>query len=236
MNSVRKGMLFSMALLLALMPAGAWADDKAKAADRVEEARQVLEEIMAARDKNIPADLLGKVAAVAIFPGVVKAGFIVGGKYGRGVVLRRSGGDNRWSAPAFYSIAAGSFGWQAGAQSTDLILLIRSERGLEALLRNEMTLGGDASVAAGPVGREAKAAVDVSFKTEIWSYSRSRGLFAGLSLEGAKITPLYDYNKAYYGRALTSGDILMQGITQLPPSAQALVDTLKKYAKSSLTE
>lgn len=228
---------FYLFLLLAmLLPVGAWADDHAKAEERVEEATAVVDEIMAIRDKSIPRDLLGKVAAIAIFPGVVKAGFIVGGKYGRGVVLRRAG-NNRWSAPAFYSIAAGSFGWQAGAQSTDLILLIRSERGLRALLRNEMTLGGDASVAAGPVGRKAQAGVDASFKTEIWSYSRSRGLFAGISLEGAKISPLYKLNKAYYGKSLTSDDILVRGkVKKLPASAQKLVRILKKHAKPSLLE
>lgn len=228
--------LFSLLVLL-LMPAGAWADDQAKAKERVEQATEVVDEIMAIRDKSIPRDLLGKVAAIAIFPGVVKAGFIVGGKYGRGVVLRREQGSNRWSAPAFYSIAAGSFGWQAGAQSTDLILLIRSERGLKALLRNEMTLGGDASVAAGPVGRKAQAGVDASFKTEIWSYSRSRGLFAGISLEGAKISPLYKFNKAYYGKSLTSDDILVRGkVKKLPSSAKKLVRMLKKHAKASPLE
>lgn len=236
MNMFHKLLMLPLIALL-MAPVGAWADDAAKAKERVEHATAVVDEIMAIRDKSIPRDLLGKVAAIAIFPGVVKAGFIVGGKYGRGIVLRRAEGSSRWSAPAFYSIAAGSFGWQAGAQSTDLILLIRSERGLKTLLRNEMTLGGDASVAAGPVGRKAQAGVDASFKTEIWSYSRSRGLFAGISLEGAKISPLYKYNKAYYGTSLTSDDILMRGkVKSVPASAKVLADKLRSYARESLLE
>jgi lipid-binding SYLF domain-containing protein len=228
---MRKGIWIVAALLAMALPAQAAEVSKAKAVAKVDEANAVISEIMATPDKSIPEDLFGKVSAIAIFPGVIKAGFVVGGKYGRGVILHYDRKAHRWSPPAFYSIGAGSVGWQIGAQSTDLILLIRHERGLKALLDNEVTLGADASVAAGPVGRDASAGVDASMKTEIWSYSRSRGLFAGLSLEGAKINVLKDYNKAYYGKSVKPFDILYAGKVGVPKSARNLAATLKKHSK-----
>ncbi|HXH72196.1 MAG TPA: lipid-binding SYLF domain-containing protein [Mariprofundaceae bacterium] len=220
----------SMFLAVALgLPAAASANDAADAKAKVEAANAVMTEIMAAPDKGIPHDLLKNAKAIAIFPGVVKAGFILGGKYGRGVLIRHVG--NSWSAPAFFSIGAGSIGWQIGASSTDLVLLIRSERGLESFMKNEFSLGADASIAAGPVGRDASAATDVALKAEILSYSRSRGLFAGLSLEGAKINILDDYAKAYYGKKLTPRQILFEGKGSMKTEAKKLAATINKYSK-----
>jgi lipid-binding SYLF domain-containing protein len=225
------GMLVT-AMGLVLAPMAHAADvSRAKAADKVKVAAEVLKEVMAAPDKGIPRDLLSKAAAVAIFPDVIKAGFVIGGKYGRGVIIKHDPHTKRWSAPAFYSIGAGSVGWQIGAESTDLILVIRHQRGVDSLLKNEFTLGGDASVAAGPVGRSAQAGTDVALKSEVLSYSRSRGLFAGISLEGAKINPLDDYNRAYYGRKVTSRQILLEHKVSAPASAQGLIRDLERYSR-----
>jgi lipid-binding SYLF domain-containing protein len=220
----------AMGLMLAPL-AHAASSDKSKAMDKVHVAAEVLKEIMDTPDKGIPRDLLSQASAVAIFPDVIKAGFVIGGKYGRGVILRHEPSTNRWSAPAFYSIGAGSVGWQIGAESTDLVLVIRHQRGVESLLKNEFTLGGDASVAAGPVGRSAQAGTDVALKSEVLSYSRSRGLFAGISLEGAKINPLHDYDKAYYGRKLTSREILIEHKVAPPASARQLIEELARYSR-----
>ena len=213
-------------LFIVALPA--LADD---ARDKVADATDVINEIMDSPDKGIPRDLLRKAAGVAIFPGVVKAGFVFGGEYGRGVILHHDIRHNRWSSPAFFSIAAGSVGWQIGAQSTDLVLLIRSERGLKAMLRNEFKLGADASVAAGPVGRKAQAGTDIELKTEVWSYSRSRGLFAGLSLEGAKLNSLSDYNRGYYGKSLSAREILLDHNGMVSDSARKLIEALQRFSR-----
>jgi len=233
MEVVMKQLFLILTLLLMsmMLPAQSYADNAAKAQSKVDDARAVIVEVMSNPDKGIPPDLLRKVSAVAIFPGVVKAGFVFGGKYGRGVVLMHNKQRNTWSAPAFYSIGAGSIGWQIGVQSTDLVLLIRSQRGLKSLLNSEFTLGADAAVAAGPVGRRAEASTDVAMKAEILSYSRSRGLFAGVSLEGAKINALDSYNRAYYGKTLSPRDILLRGKGLAPKSGVRLIRNLQKYSK-----
>ncbi len=222
-------MLLSGLLLGGWAPA--WAGDAAKARLKVEEAADVLSDIMESPDKGIPKDLLRNAAGVAIFPGVIKGGFVVGAEYGRGVILHHDKQRNRWSPPAFYSIAAGSFGWQIGAQSTDLILVFRSERGFKAMLGNEFKLGADASVAAGPVGRKMQAGTDLSLKAEIFSYSRSRGLFAGLALEGAKINELPKYNRAFYGRKVSAEDILLGGRVRAPKAAKKLIAALARASR-----
>lgn len=222
--------LISMAVLMSFavpVLAGEEPDARLKVVD----ATAVINEIMASPDHAIPHELLQRSAGVAIFSGVVKAGFVLGGEYGRGVILHHDVTNNRWSPPAFFSIAAGSVGWQIGAESTDLVLLIRSERGLASMLKNEFKLGADASVAAGPVGRKAQAGTDIELKTEVWSYSRSRGLFAGLSLEGAKLTPLNQYNRQYYGKPLSATEILLEGKAVASGSAQKLIDSLHHFAR-----
>jgi lipid-binding SYLF domain-containing protein len=160
---------------------------------------EVLDDLVASPDKGIPRKLLHDSRAVAVFPHVIKAGFIVGGRHGRGVIVVRND-DNTWSNPAFLTITGGSVGFQAGAQSTDIVLVFRTKAGVDAILtgRDRLKLGGDISVAAGPVGRETGVATDGDFRSEIYSYSRSRGLFAGAALEGAQLKNDWFSNEAYY--------------------------------------
>jgi len=198
--------------------------------DKVGDAADVIREIMEGPDQGIPYNLLQKSAAVAVFPGVIKAGFVLGAEYGQGVILHHDAKTGRWSAPAFFAIAAGSVGWQVGAQSTDLILLIRSDRGLKAILRNEFKLGVDLSVAAGPTGRKAQAGTDITFETEVWSYSRSRGLFAGIALEGARVYSQEDANAAYYGQKFSAREILLDADIKKPESALRLIHTMEEFS------
>ncbi len=204
---------------------------KAKATELVQDADDVLRQVMNSPDKSIPRDLLRKAAGVAIFPGVIKGGFFVGGKYGKGVILRHDTSSNRWSPPAFYSIAAASWGFQFGGQSTDLILVVMNRRGMKSIVKSEFTLGGDASVAAGPVGRKAQANVDLELKSAIYSYSRSRGAFIGVSLEGSKLNDLPEYNKAFYGKALSSRAILFEGKARAPEAARHLMEQLRRLSR-----
>jgi len=204
---------------------------KVEVTKKVEDSGEVMRTIMSSPDKSIPVDLLHQSAGVAIFPGVIKGGFFIGGKYGKGLVMRHNPETGRWSPPAFYSIAAASYGLQFGGQSTDLVLVIMNNQGMKGLIRSEFTLGGDASVAAGPVGRKAQANVDVEMKSAIYSYSRSRGAFIGVSLEGSKLNSLIEYNAAYYGKAFTPGQILFKGKARAPKSALTLMANMRRYAK-----
>ena len=219
--------IYAVLAILVLLPQMAQAGSED---EKVIDAADVIREIMESPDQSIPYDFFQKASAVAIFPGVLKAGLVVGAEYGKGVILRHDLNNGSWSAPAFFSVAAGSFGWQIGAQSTDLILLIRSERGLKALLKSEFKLGADLSVAAGPVGRKAQAGMDIKLESEVWSYSRSRGLFAGIALEGARIHSLEEANEAYYGKKLSAGDILLGDGIDKPESAVRLIHTLEDFS------
>ncbi|GMR00497.1 MAG: lipid-binding SYLF domain-containing protein [Zetaproteobacteria bacterium] len=229
--------LRSSALLLALICVAGWMPVavagamKVKATEKVEDAGEVMRTIMNSPDKSIPKDLLRQSAGVAIFPGVIKGGFFIGGKYGKGLVMRHNPKTGRWSPPAFYSIAAASYGLQFGGQSTDLVLVIMNNQGMKGLIKSEFTLGADASVAAGPVGRKAQANVDVELKSAIYSYSRSRGAFIGISLEGSKLNSLVEYNEGYYGKALTPREILFKGKARAPKSALTLMANMRRYAK-----
>ncbi len=229
--------LRSSALLLALICVAGWMPVavagamKVKATEKVEDAGEVMRTIMNSPDKSIPKDLLRQSAGVAIFPGVIKGGFFIGGKYGKGLVMRHNPKTGRWSPPAFYSIAAASYGLQFGGQSTDLVLVIMNNQGMKGLIKSEFTLGADASVAAGPVGRKAQANVDVELKSAIYSYSRSRGAFIGISLEGSKLNSLVEYNEGYYGKALTPREILFKGKAKAPKSALTLMANMRRYAK-----
>ncbi len=202
-----------------------------EATQKVEDAGEVMRAIMRSSDKSIPRDLLRHAAGAAIFPGVIKGGFFLGGKYGRGLLMRHSLKTGRWSPPAFYSIAAASYGLQFGAQSTDLVLVIMNRRGMKSLVKSEFTLGVDASVAAGPIGRKAQASVDVELKSAIYSYSRSRGAFIGISLGGSKLSSLIKYNEGYYGKAFTPRQILFEGKAKAPKSALTLMADMRDYAK-----
>jgi len=177
--------------------------------ERASEAAKVLKQIQEATDTNIPKQILDKARAIAVFPSTVKGAFIVGAQHGKGLISARM--DGKWSAPAFVTLTGGSLGFQIGGQATDIVLVVMNERGMENLTSNSFKIGGDASVAAGPVGREATAATDYKFEAEILSYSRSRGVFAGISLNGSTIRADRDANRHVYGSDFTTSQIVTEG-------------------------
>lgn len=212
-------------ILLAASPG--WAADKEKDEDRLANSGMVLNEILDIPD-NVPRALLDKADCVVVFPSVIKAAFIVGGSYGRGAMTCRSGKnfEGPWGAPTMMALEGGSFGLQLGGQATDFVLLIMNDRGAKAVLRSKTKLGGDASAAAGPVGRDASAETDLTMRAEILSYSRARGLFAGISLAGSTVRPDNDANEKIYGRRIPAKEIALSGEVQAPPSADKLISTL----------
>lgn len=215
-------------LLLVCMPLIAQANEEA---ERIDEAITVLHEIMSAPDASIPEALLERSVAVAIFPSTVRAGFFLGGQRGRGFIAGRDEETGAWSPPAFLTLTGGSIGLQVGAQSVDIILLIQNRRGLSRLLDNQFKLGGDASAVVGPVGRTVEASTDLQMTAEILSYSRSRGVFAGVTLGGATLRADRDANERFYGERLDSRDIVLDGVTgsALPDAVtrlQAALDSL----------
>jgi lipid-binding SYLF domain-containing protein len=194
----------------------------------IKNAMTVLAEIRNAPDGGIPDELLARCEGLAIFPSVYKGGFVVGASYGNGLMAVRNPKTGKWRGPAFLQIGSGSFGWQIGVQATDLIMLIMNQRGVNAFFNNNLTLGGDVSVAAGPVGRELKAATDATLKAEVYSYSRSKGFFAGLSLEGAYLHHDYKTDETLYGRILTPGEILSQKMVSVPEQGRRFLEFLDK--------
>jgi SH3 domain-containing YSC84-like protein 1 len=189
---------------------------------------KVLREIMETPDKEIPEELLAKAECVAVFPSVIKAGFIVGGRGGRGVASCRTA--TGWSAPAYFNLGGGSFGLQIGAEATDFVLLFMNRDGLDSLLSNKFTLGADASVAAGPVGRAAGADTDAVMKAKILSYSRSRGLFAGVELKGVVITPDEGDMRDVYGKEITAKEVLKEDKVTAPAAVREFPETLNRYS------
>jgi len=194
----------------------------------IENAMTVLAEIKNVPEGGIPEELLTRCKGLAIFPSVYKGGFVVGAGYGKGLMAVRDPETGNWRGPAFLRIGSGSFGWQIGVQATDLILVIMNQRGVNAFFKNNLTLGGDISVAAGPVGRKLKAGTDATLRAEIYSYSRSKGFFAGLSLEGAYLHHDYKTDEAFYGQALTPGEILSRGMVSVPEQGRRFLDFLDK--------
>jgi SH3 domain-containing YSC84-like protein 1 len=196
---------------------------------RLENSGVVMQEIINTPE-NIPREILEKADCVIVFPSVLKAAFVVGGSYGRGAMVCRTGGEFKgpWGAPAMYALEGGSIGFQIGGQATDLILLIMNERGASSILNSKVKLGADASVAAGPVGRDASADTDAYLRSEVLSYSRSRGLFAGVSLEGSTLRPDDDATADVYGRKLTAREIVLGGKVRTPASGRHLVAVLQK--------
>ncbi|MFC1807705.1 lipid-binding SYLF domain-containing protein [Candidatus Omnitrophota bacterium] len=194
----------------------------------IEESGKVLDEIQQMPDQSIPEDLLRGCSAIAVFPNTLSGGFVIGGKYGQGVMMVRDG-KNDWSAPAVFTIAGGSIGWQIGGQATDFVLLIMNKRSVDGILQGKFKLGADAAVAAGPVGRAAEASTDIQLKGGILSYSRSRGLFAGVKLEGAVIAEHKDGNNILYGSNLSAREILIDMKAKMPKSAKDMRSLLKKY-------
>ena len=204
--------------------------DNSKAVDRVQAAATVLDEIQSAPDTGIPEEVLGSAECVAVVPSMLKGGFIFGARYGRGVASCRT--PKGWSAPAFFTIAGGSFGLQIGGQAVDLVMLIMNQNGMKNLLSSEFKLGADASVAAGPVGRHAAADTDWKMKAQVLSYSRARGVFAGLELSGAVIKQDKDSTREFYGRMVTTNAALT-GAIEAPKSAYPFLNTLAKWAKEA---
>jgi lipid-binding SYLF domain-containing protein len=197
---------------------------------RLRDAAAVFGEIMAAGDAAIPEAILGKAEGIAIFPSTVKGGFIVGGMRGRGVLSART--PTGWSSPGFLTLTGGSFGLQIGGQATDIVLVINDKRGLDNLVRNQFKLGADVAVAAGPVGREAQAATDLQLRAQILSYSRARGLFAGVTINGSTIRQDRDANARFYGKPLEMRQIVFENAAgSTPEPVPAWLETLQRFAK-----
>jgi lipid-binding SYLF domain-containing protein len=215
-----------LALALAFPLAAA---DKKKETDRLENCGLVLKEILDIPD-DIPQDLLDKSVCVIVYPSVLKAAFVLGGSYGRGAMSCRTGEHftGPWSAPTMMALEGGSIGFQIGGQATDFVLLVMNDRGAHAILKSKVKLGADASAAAGPKGRNASAETDVTMRAEILTYSRARGLFAGVSLAGSSVRPDNDANARIYGKKLEAESIIFKGAVAVPPSAQKLVALLNQ--------
>jgi lipid-binding SYLF domain-containing protein len=226
-------------LLLAgvLLPSSLFAADNEKESNRVKDAGQVLKEIIDIPD-NIPKDLIDRAECMIVLPSVKKLAIGIGGSYGRGVMSCRSGEHytGHWSAPAMYALEGGNIGLQLGGQATDFVLLVMNPRGAESLMGSKVKLGADAAAAAGPKGRSAEGATDVVMRAEILSYSRSRGLFAGVSLEGSTLRPDNRANEKLYGRKLSVKDILRGGKAGVPGSGQELVSLLNQHSPKNLSE
>jgi lipid-binding SYLF domain-containing protein len=201
-------------------------DNEAK---RVRDATTIFGEIMSAGDKAIPGAILNKAMGIAIFPSTIKAGLVFGGVRGRGVLSAR--GPNGWSSPAFLTLTGGTFGLQIGGQSADIILVINGQRGLENLVSNQFKIGADAALAAGPVGRDAQAATDIQLRAQILSYSRARGLFAGVTINGSTIRQDVDANQRFYGKPLTTKQIVFDGQAGSPDPVGIWLAALARYAK-----
>lgn len=210
-------------LTLSIVPAFAGINER----EKIEQAIMALDEIMAIPEKGIPPSLLGNAQAIAIIPNVIKAGVIIAGRFGRGVMLVRSE-NGQWGHPIFITIGGGSLGFQVGAQSTDVVLVFKNKRGTEKIFRGKMTLGADAAVAAGPIGRRVEASTDKAFRASILSYSRSRGLFAGVYLEGSVLSVDDEWNREFYGRPAPAKE-LISGKGSLPATAAKLKKKLNSY-------
>ena len=222
--SLRRLPLFALAFLLPSM--AVHAEDPPLV--RAQNAVRVLKEIMEAPDKSIPQDLLRDARAIAVIPDRIKAGFIFGGSRGEGLISVKTA-DGTWSNPSFITLTGGSVGFQAGVSSTDVVLVFRTQRGVDSIVRGKFTLGADASAAAGPVGRTASASTDAQMKAEIYSYSRSRGLFAGVALDGSALRIDYDANAAVYGAGITPRRIFEGGVSNVPGAVVDFRDRLEEY-------
>jgi SH3 domain-containing YSC84-like protein 1 len=220
--------MMSSVLALALALPLAAVDNK-RETDRLENCGLILKEILDIPD-DIPQDLLDKAECVIVYPSVLKAAFIVGGSYGRGAMSCRTGEHftGPWSAPAMMALEGGSVGFQIGGQATDFVLLVMNDRGAHSILKSKVKLGADASAAAGPVGRNATAETDITMRAEILTYSRARGLFAGISLAGSTVRPDGDANARVYGKKVEAESIIFKGAVAVPPAAQKLISLLNQ--------
>jgi len=228
--------LMAMFLSLAVLGLPLGAEDK-KEADRLENCGTIIKEIMDITD-NIPQDLINKAECIIVYPSVLKAAFVVGGSYGRGAMTCRSGEHftGPWSAPTMMALEGASIGFQLGGQATDFVLLIMNPRGAHSILSSKVKLGADASAAAGPKGRNAEASTDVTMRAEVLTYSRARGLFAGISLAGSTVRPDNNANEKVYGKKVDAEDIVFKGAVRVPASAQQLVAYLNKKTPKNLSD
>jgi lipid-binding SYLF domain-containing protein len=227
MRNLTIALLFSALASVTLLHSAAQSDES----KRVSEATTVMTEMMAAGDKGIPRSIMEKAEGVAVFPGLIKAGLGIGGQRGRGILSARDAKSGTWSSPAFLTITGGSIGAQIGVQSIDLILVVNDQRGLQQLVQNQFKVGADASVAAGPVGRDASASTDIQMRAQILSYSRTRGLFAGITLEGATFSQDRDANERFYGTAYRTAQIVFDRLGGAPNPVAEWRSTLGKYGK-----
>jgi lipid-binding SYLF domain-containing protein len=229
-NIMKRLSRYLMTVLLIVLPilrSLAYAADQEKDEDRLKNSGTVLKEILDVPD-DIPQDLLDKADCVVVFPSVLKAAFIVGGSYGRGAMSCRRGENftGSWGAPTMMALEGGSFGFQIGGEATDFVLLVMNDRGASGILASKVKLGADASVAAGPVGRTASAETDATLRADILSYSRARGAFAGIALEGSTVRPDNGANEKIYGRDVPAKQIVLSGHVAIPAAAQSMVSTL----------
>jgi lipid-binding SYLF domain-containing protein len=242
MKSDRKSSLTSIKFALLLLAAAVIAvplhaqkkeKDASDEIKKISDATAIMNEIMAAPDKAIPRNVLEKAEGIAVFPGLLKGGLGIGGQRGHGIISARDKKNGGWSNPAFLTVTGGSFGAQIGLQAIDLVLVINNQRGLEQLVKNQFKVGADAGVAAGPVGRDASASTDIQMRAQILSYSRSRGLFAGVTINGSTINQDRDANERYYGLGYRTGQIIFDGMgtAKDPAAVGTWKDTLAKYAK-----
>lgn len=219
---------FIAAILFSLLvSSAAFAGKRSDEVERLNRATEVFNEVMRTPDKGIPGDLLDKAECVGIIPGLKKAGLGLGGKYGKGIVMCRQG-KKEWSAPSFVTIEGGSVGFQIGVQQTDVVMLIMNRKGVDKLIGDKFTLGADASAAAGPVGRDTSAQTNVRLDAEILTYSRAKGLFAGVSLNGATFRPDHDGNEDFYGKEMKPRAILLENAVPLPEEAKRLAAALSR--------
>lgn len=215
-------------LLIVSMTTWAWSQNRGAQVDRVETASTVLNQIMSAPDRAIPDGILSGAKCIAIVPSMLKASFVFGANYGKGVATCRT--EHGWSAPVFFKVTGGSFGFQAGGQASDLVLIIRTDEGMQHLLQSKFKLGADASAAAGPVGRDAQASTDLTLRAQVLTYSRSRGLFLGVSLSGGLIRQDNGDTRAFYGGKDWTFYSLLRGQVPAPQDSLVLLNTVEKYA------
>jgi lipid-binding SYLF domain-containing protein len=218
-----------VALALVVLSPATQARQESDEARRVREASTVFGEIMSAEDKSIPQAILGKAEGIAIFPSTLRGGFLVGGVRGRGILSARN--EGRWSSPAFLTLTGGSIGLQIGGQAADIILVINQRRGVENLVSNQFKLGADAAVAAGPVGRDAQAATDLQLRAQILSYSRARGLFAGVTINGSTVRQDRDANERFYGKRLETKQIVFGPSLEGPEPVTVWLQALDRYSR-----
>ncbi|HVN22203.1 MAG TPA: lipid-binding SYLF domain-containing protein [Dongiaceae bacterium] len=227
---MKKLALLMVVVLFSCLFLAADEEKDSKATERVQSAADVLNEIQSAPDSGIPQEILSRAECVAVVPSMLKGGFIVGAKYGRGVASCRT--DKGWSAPAFFMVTGGSFGFQIGGQAVDLVMLVMNKNGVERLLSSQFALGADASVAAGPVGRHAEGNTDWKLRAEVLTYSRARGVFAGVSLNGAVLKQDKGTTRDFYGHMVTSRASL-SGEIEPPAPANSFLNSLAKWAQEA---